>query len=129
MSIDRKKKRLRKKKAIRSKLRGTAERPRMSVFKSNTQIYVQVIDDEQGVTLCSASTLDASIREKDKAKCNIENAKKVGQLISDRAKEKNITSVVFDRNGYQFHGRIKALAEVCQETGLLPKSRERKKVE
>lgn len=128
MALDRKKKRVRKKKAIRSKVRGTNERPRMSVFKSNTQIYVQVIDDEQGITLCSASTLDSTIKEKDKAKCNIENAKKVGQLISDRAKEKNISSVIFDRNGYRFHGRVKAIAEACQESGLLPNSRERKKV-
>jgi large subunit ribosomal protein L18 len=106
---------------IRKKLRGTAERPRLAVFRSGGHIYAQVIDDDQARTLCAASSLDKDLR-KDKAKSktggNVASAKAVGALIAARAKDKGIGAVVFDRGGFQYHGRIKALADAARAAGL-----------
>ena len=110
--------RLHIKKRIRAKISGTANRPRLAVFKSLNHIYAQVIDDQQGVTLAAASTLDADLKSKVKFGGNIEAAKLVGALIADRLKEKKIETVVFDRGGYVFRGRIKALADAARENGL-----------
>ena len=112
---DKNKLRLKRHKRIRSKISGTAERPRLSVFRSNKNIYAQLIDDVAGVTLASASTLDDSV-SKDQTK--VEQAQAVGKAIAEAAKAKNITSVVFDRSGYLYHGRISALADAARENGL-----------
>lgn len=106
--------RLNRHQRIRSKLYGTPERPRLSVFRSNTNIYAQIIDDINGVTLASAS----SLKDVKKGAGNVEGAKAVGSLIAQRAKDKKITTVVFDRSGYLFHGRVKALADAAREAGL-----------
>lgn len=108
--------RFRIKKRIRKTVIGTSERPRMSVFRSNKDIYIQLIDDSKGETLMSASSRDASIIDKKQPK--IEKAKLVGKLFAEKAIEAGITSVVFDRNGYLFHGRVKALADSAKEAGL-----------
>ena len=100
---------------VRGKISGTPERPRLNVFRSNANIYAQIIDDVNGVTLASASTLD---KEFEGATGNCEAAKKVGQLVAERAKEKGISVVVFDRGGYVYHGRVAALAEGAREGGL-----------
>ncbi len=100
---------------IRQKIRGTAERPRVSVYRSNKSIYVQLVDDINGHTLAAANSLDASI-PKDVNKT--EQSKAVGKLLADRAKAENITTAVFDRGGYLYHGRVKALAEGAREGGL-----------
>ena len=106
--------RFKRKKRIRSKLFGTAEKPRMAVFKSNSHIYVQLINDEAGSTLLAVSTL-----EKDsKAKANMDGAKTVGKLIAEKAQKSNISTIVFDRSGYLYHGKIKALADAAREAGL-----------
>ena len=97
---------------IRKRVNGTAERPRMSVFRSNKQIYVQVINDLTGNTLASASSLGMEVMPKK------EQAAKVGELIAQRALEAGITQVVFDRNGYLYHGRVKELAEGARKGGL-----------
>ncbi len=100
---------------IRRKISGTAECPRLNVFRSNQNIYAQLIDDVEGVTLASASTLDSEVS---KEESKTEQAATVGKLIAERAKDKNITVVVFDRGGYQYHGRVQALAESARENGL-----------
>ncbi len=97
---------------IRKNVSGTAERPRLSVFRSNKQIYVQVINDVDGRTLASASSIGMEAMPK------IEQAAKVGALLAEKAKAAGITSVVFDRNGYLYHGRVKALADAAREGGL-----------
>ncbi|HHY05105.1 MAG TPA: 50S ribosomal protein L18 [Thermoanaerobacterales bacterium] len=102
---------------VRKKVFGTAERPRLNVFMSLRHIYVQIINDEEGHTLVSASTLDPSLKDSATG-CNIETAKKVGELVAKRALDKGITKVTFDRGGYLYHGRIKALAEAAREGGL-----------
>lgn len=102
---------------IRKKLAGTAERPRLVVFRSNMHIYAQIIDDEKGNTLISASTLSLA-KNKPDLHCNIAGATEVGKEIARLAKEKNIDKVVFDRNGYIYHGKIKAVAEGAREGGL-----------
>jgi len=99
---------------IRKKLEGTTARPRLSVYRSNKQIYCQLIDDSQGTTLASAASTDDSIAGGNKS----ELAKKVGELIGSRAQSLNISNVVFDRGGYLFHGRVKALAEGARSAGL-----------
>lgn len=99
---------------IRRRLAGSAERPRLNVYRSLNHIYAQVIDDAQGVTLASAST----VASKMKTGGNVSAAREVGKLIAERAKEKGITRVVFDRGGYLYHGRIKALADAAREAGL-----------
>jgi len=103
---------------VRKKLSGTAERPRLNVFRSNKHIYAQVIDDTKGITLVSASTLDSELKEKLENGSNIEAAQKVGELIAKRAIEKGINTVVFDRGGYLYTGRVKALADSAREAGL-----------
>jgi len=103
---------------IRKKIRGTPARPRLAVFRSQGQIYAQVIDDDAGRTLCAASSLDKDLREKGKRGGNVAAAKQVGALIAGRAKEKGIAAVVFDRGGFQYHGRIRALADAAREAGL-----------
>ena len=103
---------------IRKKISGTPARPRLAVFRSQSHIYVQVINDEEGRTLCAASSLDKDLREKSKRGANVAAAKAVGLLIATRAKEKGIEAVVFDRGGFQYHGRIKALADAAREGGL-----------
>jgi large subunit ribosomal protein L18 len=101
---------------IRGKISGTAARPRLSVFRSNKQIYAQIIDDVAGKTLVAASSSDESIASKTVAK--IEQAKLVGMLLAEKAKDANVESVVFDRSGYVYHGRIKSLADGAREGGL-----------
>jgi large subunit ribosomal protein L18 len=103
---------------IRKRLAGTPKRPRLAVFRSQAHIYAQVIDDEDGKTLASASTVDKDLRAKSKSGANVAAAKAVGALIATRAKEKGIEAVVFDRGGFQYHGRIKALADAAREAGL-----------
>ena len=101
---------------IRQTLKGTAEKPRLSVFRSNSQIYAQIIDDVTGKTLCSASSLDKELKLANGS--NIAAATEVGTLVAKRALALKIESVVFDRGGYLFHGRVKALAEAARAAGL-----------
>lgn len=103
---------------IRKVVNGTAERPRMSVFRSNKQIYVQFIDDIKGVTLASASSKDKALIEDVKGKTGVEVAKMVGKLAAEKAQERGITTVSFDRGGYLYHGRVKSLADAAREGGL-----------
>lgn len=110
--------RLRRKKRIKKKIRGTSEKPRLCVFRSANHIYAQVIDDTTGKTLASASTLSKEIRGGLKCYGNIEAAKKVGELIAKNSLDKDIKKVVFDRNGYLYHGKVKALAMLAREKGL-----------
>jgi large subunit ribosomal protein L18 len=100
---------------IRRKLGGTTERPRLAVFRSVAHIYAQVIDDQAGTTLVSASSVDKAGKTKGG---NVAAAKAIGKLVAERAKEKGIKSVVFDRGGYQYHGRVKALADAARAAGL-----------
>ena len=125
--IEKKQIRSRVHKRIRRKLRGTAARPRLAVFRSEAHIYAQVIDDGEGKTLVSASSVtkvDSAAKGGDgKAKTkgkggNVAAAKTIGKLVAERAQEKGIKSVVFDRGGFQYHGRIKALADAAREAGL-----------
>ena len=111
-NVNRQKRHLR----IRQTLSGTAEKPRLNVSRSNKQIYAQVIDDTTGKTLCSASTLDKEVSAKNGS--NVEAATKVGTLIAKRALDLKIEAVVFDRGGYLYHGRVKALAEAARAAGL-----------
>lgn len=106
-------KRLKIKRRIRGKISGTGERPRMSVFRSNKQIYVQIIDDLSGKTLVSASSLGMTDKVTKK-----EEAAKVGELVAQKAKDAGITTVVFDRNGYLYHGRVKKVADAARNAGL-----------
>ncbi|HIW70511.1 MAG TPA: 50S ribosomal protein L18 [Candidatus Limosilactobacillus merdipullorum] len=99
---------------VRGKISGTAERPRLSVYRSNNNIYAQLIDDVKGVTLASASTLDSEVSGKTKT----DQAASVGELIAKRGTAKNIKNVVFDRGGYLYHGRVAALATAARENGL-----------
>jgi len=104
---------------IRRKLRGTPERPRLAVFRSLAHIYAQVIDDTGGRTLVSASSVDKAAKAVPSGSGGtVAAAKAIGQLVAQRAKEKGITKVVFDRGGYQYHGRVKALADAAREAGL-----------
>jgi len=104
---------------VRGALRHAAgERKRLSVYRSSKHIYAQVIDDDQGVTLASASSIEETAREGLKTGASVDAAKAVGKLIAERAKEKGIKDVVFDRGGYLYHGRVKALAEAAREGGL-----------
>ncbi len=103
---------------IRKHLSGTSDRPRLSVFISLKNIYVQVIDDTKGITLASASTLEKDFKDKLSSKKNIEAAKLIGTLIAERLLEKGIKEVAFDRSGFLYHGRVKTLAEAAREKGL-----------
>ncbi|MDR6226941.1 50S ribosomal protein L18 [Desmospora profundinema] len=116
--LDRNKSRKRRHMRVRKKIMGTVERPRLNVFRSAKNIYAQVIDDMNGHTLVSASSLDAEVKEVGIYGGNVEAARKVGELLAKRAQEKGIDQVVFDRGGYLYHGRIKALAEGAREGGL-----------
>ena len=112
---DRKFERTRRHIRVRRKISGTAERPRLCIYRSNTNLYAQIIDDVKGTTLVSASTLDKSVKTKH---ANKEAAKEVGKLIAKRAADKKIETVVFDRGGYIYHGVVKELAEAARENGL-----------
>lgn len=114
--VSRNEMRLERHKRIRKTLSGTAERPRLNVFRSNANITAQIIDDEKGVTLVSTSTLEKDLKIVNGG--NIEAAKIIGQEIAKRAKKAKITQVVFDRGGYLYHGRVKALADAARESGL-----------
>ena len=112
---DRKLERVRRHNRVRNKIAGTPERPRLSVFRSNSNIYVQLIDDVNGCTLAQASTLDKEVKEKH---ANKVAAKEVGTLIAKRAEKINIKDIVFDRGGYIYHGVVKEVAEAAREGGL-----------
>ncbi|MBO5612898.1 MAG: 50S ribosomal protein L18 [Prevotella sp.] len=112
MTIKKVERRIKIKYRVRKNVNGTAERPRLSVFRSNKQIYAQVINDVTGTTLASASSIGLEAMPK------IEQAQKVGALLAEKAKVAGVTSVVFDRNGYLYHGRVKALADAAREGGL-----------
>jgi large subunit ribosomal protein L18 len=114
MALTKRDKRIRIKKRVRQNISGTGEKPRLSVFRSNKQIYAQIIDDTSGNTLVSVGSLEKEVMEKKKT----EQAKLVGKLIAEKALAKGIAQVVFDRNGYQYHGRIKTLADAARENGL-----------
>lgn len=100
---------------VRKSIRGTGERPRLAVYRSNKYIYAQVIDDLAGETLAAASSQEPDLRSE---RLNVETAAKVGSLVADRAKEAGVNAVVFDRGGYKYHGRLKALADAAREAGL-----------
>ncbi|WKK81949.1 50S ribosomal protein L18 [Marivirga arenosa] len=114
MAISKQNRRARIKKGIRRKISGTAETPRLSVFKSNRAIYAQVIDDLKGHTLAAANSLELGA----KSNADIDTSAKVGEAIAKRAKEAGIETIVFDRGGYRFHGRVKALADGARKGGL-----------
>ncbi len=103
---------------VRARLAGTPERPRLNVYRSVAHIYAQVIDDRGGRTIASASSVDKETRKGLKGGGNIASAKAVGKIIADRAKAAGVTQVVFDRGGYKYHGRVKALADAAREAGL-----------
>ncbi len=110
--------RLKRKKRIRRKVEGTVERPRLTVFRSDKHVYAQIVNDKSGATLVSASTLSPEYKEMEKEKGKIGAAKSVGELIARKALEKGIAKVVFDRNGFIYHGRIRALADAARAKGL-----------
>ncbi len=110
--------RLKKHKRMRYHIKGTSERPRLAVFRSNSHMYAQIIDDEKGVTLCSASTLEKESKAELEQTDNVSAAGYVGTKIAKRALEKGIDTVVYDRGGYLYHGKVKALAESAREAGL-----------
>jgi len=110
--------RLKRKMRVRKKINGSSERPRLCVFRSSKHIYAQIIDDIKGSTLVAASTLAPEYKQMEAAKGKIGNAQRVGALLAQRAKAKGISKVVFDRNGYIYHGRIRALADAAREAGL-----------
>jgi len=107
--------RLRRHKRVRGKISGTADRPRLNVFRSANHIYAQLIDDDKGVTLCAASTTEKAFTE---SGGNVEAAKKIGLAIAEKAKAAGVSDVVFDRSGYVYHGRVAALADGAREGGL-----------
>lgn len=109
---------LKRKTRVRKKIRGTSERPRLNVFKSARHIYAQIIDDSTGTTLVAVSTSQEDVAGALEYTGNVQAAKQVGALVARKALERNITSVVFDRNGFLYHGRVKALADAARENGL-----------
>lgn len=111
--------RQKKHKRMRGHIHGTAERPRLAVFRSNKHMYAQIIDDKKGVTLVSASTLQADVKEGLEYTDNIEAAARVGKVIGERALQAGIKEVVFDRGGFLYHGKVKALADAAREAGLV----------
>ncbi len=113
--VEKDRKRLKRKVHIRKRIAGTAEKPRMSVFKSNRYLYVQVVDDSVGNTIASASSLEPDLKD---IKRNVEGAGKLGELMGKRLIDKKIESVVFDRNGYLYHGLIKAIADGARKAGI-----------
>ena len=110
--------RIRRHLRVRKRVHGTGEKPRLCVYRSLSHIYAQVIDDERGHTIAAASDVEAAARGDAKGKGKSDVAKLVGELIGERAKKQGVTTVVFDRGGYQFHGRVKALATAAREAGL-----------
>lgn len=108
--------RLERHKRVRNKVSGTSEVPRLNVFRSNSNIFAQIIDDTKGITLASASSIDKELKLENGS--NVEAAKAVGKLVAERAKKAKISKVTFDRGGYLYHGRVKALAEAARENGL-----------
>lgn len=115
---DRRELRLVRHRRIRKKISGTPERPRLSVYRSEKHIYAQIIDDVNGRTIVAASTVEKVLREKLQKTWNVDAAKEVGKLIAERAIAKGIKDVVFDRGGFKYHGRVKALADAAREAGL-----------
>ena len=111
--------RLKRRQRIRRKISGSEARPRLSVFRSTRHLYAQIIDDGQGRTLVAASTLSGEIKEKLGGLKKADAAKEVGKLLAAKAREKGISRVVFDRSGFLYHGRVKAVAESCRENGLV----------
>jgi large subunit ribosomal protein L18 len=103
---------------VRARVQGTAERPRLNVFRSNENIFAQLIDDDKGHTLASASTIDTDVRDEAADKSKVDAAHLVGKVLGERAKDAGIDTVVFDRGGYQYHGRVAALADGAREAGL-----------
>jgi len=118
-NIQKRQARLKRKRRVRKKVWGTEGRPRLTVYRSLKHIYAQVILDTEGETLCQASTMDKELKGKLKGTSNKDAAKMVGELIAERAKAAKIERVVFDRNGYLYHGRVKALADGAREKGLI----------
>lgn len=104
---------------VRRKIMGTPDRPRLSVYRSLNHVYAQVIDDSQGTTLASASSLESAVKTQQNGRSKVDVAELVGGLISERAKEKGVATVVFDRGGYKYHGRVKALADAARKGGLV----------
>ena len=109
--------RTRRKRRIRTKVSGSSDRPRLTVYKSNRQMYIQLIDDEKKVTLASVSTMDKKVKKEIKSP-NLAGAKKLGQMIAEIALGKSIKTIKFDRNGYPYHGKVKAIADGAREKGL-----------
>jgi large subunit ribosomal protein L18 len=103
---------------VRRKVTGTAERPRLAVFRSLKQVYAQVIDDTRGVTLTAASSIEPAIKGRENGRTKTETSGLVGSLIAERARDKGVTTVTFDRAGYKYHGRVKSLAEAARKGGL-----------
>jgi len=116
--INRKKARIRRHQRVRKHISGTPDRPRLAVFRSLTDIYAQIIDDQAGTTLVSASSIDKDLRKKMAGKNKTEQARLVGEAVADRAKDKGVSKVVFDRGGFKYMGRVKALADGAREGGL-----------
>ena len=116
MSISKQKRRIKIKKRIRSVVRGTSESPRLTVFRSNKEIYASLIDDHKGVTICAASSLEKTVSSKKVTK--VEKANLVGSLIAERAVSAGVQNCAFDRNGYLYHGRVKSLADGARQGGL-----------
>ncbi len=110
--------RLRRHRRVRKHITGTSERPRLNIFRSDAEIYAQVIDDKAGHTLAAASSIDHELREKLTGKTKTEQAHLVGQMVGERAKHKGISQVIFDRGGFRYIGRVKALADGARESGL-----------
>jgi large subunit ribosomal protein L18 len=110
--------RKRRHKRVRKKLYGTKERPRLNVYRSLKQIYAQVIDDNESHTLASASTIDSEVKPHLKGKTKTEQAKVIGAIIAERAVAEGVKKVIFDRSGYRYHGRVRALADAAREAGL-----------
>jgi large subunit ribosomal protein L18 len=117
MSQNRRESRVRRHVRVRKKIYGTAERPRLALYRSNNHLMLQVIDDDRGVTLASASTNEPSVRAQGSG-ATVEAAKRLGALVAERAKTAGIGKVVFDRGGYPYHGRVAAVAEAAREAGL-----------
>ena len=113
-----KRRQLRRRRHVRSKIRGTAERPRLTVYRSSKHIYAQLIDDREGKTVASASSIEKALKGELKTGADTAAAKRVGALLAERAKAAGVAAVVFDRGGYRFHGRVKALADAAREGGL-----------
>lgn len=118
MATSKKEARLKRKKRIRKKITGTSERPRLSVFRSAKHIYAQIIDDIHGCTLASASSVEKSAKDNDTLESKIDMAKYIGKLVAERGLEKGVKQVVFDRNGFLYHGRVKAVSDGARDAGL-----------